>query len=160
MDGTRRNKLLALGALWGLLLAVPAALLMADRPSGLAVVCVLFAVVSGAVGTLLAGRRAALRGAGKRPGVVAALATGLFQGLFGGVAAAGLFWVLMTVIITGFSFGRPVPVSAFAGPGVLLGSFFVALSAFAYAVVGGVLLGPLSGALVNRISRRGGVGAR
>jgi hypothetical protein len=160
MDGTRRNKLLILGSLWGLLLAIPAVLVMADRPSGLAVVSVLFAVVSGAVGTLLAGRRAASRGDGKQPAIVAALGTGLFQGLFGGVVVAALFWVLMTIIITGFSVGRPVPISTFTEPGVLLGSFFVALSAFAYAVAGGVLLGPLSGALVNRISRTGGIGVR
>jgi hypothetical protein len=87
------------------------------------------------------------------------LGTGLAQGFFGGLVAAALFWAVMTVIITGFSFVRPVPPSALTEPSVLLGSFFVALSAFGYAVVGGLLLGPLFGTLVNRISRKGGADA-
>jgi hypothetical protein len=36
-----------------------------------------------------------------------------------------------------------------------MGSFFVALSAFTYALVGGVLLGPIFGTLVNRTVRAG-----
>jgi len=164
MSPRSRNRLLLLGALWGLLLAAPAALVMADRPSVLVAVSVLFAGASGAIGTLLAGRRAALRAARsskpRRPWALAGLGTGLAQGLFGGAVAASLFWVLMTVIISGFSFARPVPPSALTEPSVLLGSFFVALSAFGYAVAGGVLLGPLSGTLINRISRSGGVHAR
>ena len=40
-------------------------------------------------------------------------------------------------------------------PRVFLGSFFVALSTFAYALVGGVLLGPIFGTLVNRTVRAG-----
>jgi hypothetical protein len=41
-------------------------------------------------------------------------------------------------------------------PAVFLGSFFVALSVFLYAFVGGLLLGPVFGTLVNRTVRAGG----
>jgi len=161
MVPSTRNKLLLLGSVEGLVLALPAALLMADRPSGLVLVAVACAALSGAAGTLLAGRWAVLRrGSAKaRGGILGGLGTGLAQGCFGGLVAAALFWAVMTVIITGFSFARPVPPSALTEPSVLLGSFFVALSAFGYAVVGGLLLGPLFGTLVNRISRKGGADA-
>jgi len=170
MTPSVRNKLALLGAVEGLTLALPAALLMASRPSALVLMAVACALVCGAFGALLAGARAsrgrgtgsgrarASRGRGTgsgraRAAVVSGLGTGLVQGLYCGLAAAALFWVVMTVVITELSLGRPVEPAVFTQPGVLLGSFFVALSAFAYALVGCLLLGPIFGVLVNRISR-------
>jgi hypothetical protein len=82
------------------------------------------------------------------------------QGLFAGAMAAFLVWVLMSATITGLAAGRLVPPSAFTEPRVLLGSFFVALSAFVYALVGGLLLGPLFGRLVERTTAKEGGGVR
>lgn len=160
MTSSVRNKLALVGAVEGLALALPAVFLMASRPSALVLVAVACALVSGAFGAVVAGARVG-RGRGDGPGnpgkartaVVRGLGTGLVQGLFGGMAAAALFWVVMSVVITELSFGRPVSPSVFTQPGVLLGSFFVALSAFAYALAGSLLLGPVFGVLVNRISR-------
>ena len=55
MSAIVRNRLLGLGALWGLSLAVVPALVMVEplRPDGVLVVAVLCALLSGTVGTLL-----------------------------------------------------------------------------------------------------------
>jgi hypothetical protein len=81
--------------------------------------------------------------------------TGALQGLVGGIVAALLIWALMAVTISGFTLRNPVELSVLMSPRVFMGSFFVALSAFAYALVGGVLLGPIFGTLVNRTVRVG-----
>ncbi len=148
------GQLLALGVLWGLVLAAVPAFLMTEpyQLTGLLVAALACAVLSGAAGTLAAGRRAA-RGAG-RSKVVAGFGTGAFQGLVGGGVAALLFWALMALTISGFTLRNPVELSVLMSPRVFLGSFFVALSAFVYAFVGGVLLGPVFGTLVNRVVRR------
>lgn len=163
MAPATRNRLLLLGSLWGLVLAVPAALLMADGLSGLLVVAVGCALLCGALGTLLAGRRvvgALSAGRKRRTGVFGGMGTGVMQGLFAGVIAAFLVWVLMSATITGLAPGHLVSPSAFTEPRVLLGSFFVALSAFVYALVGGLLLGPLFGRLIERTTAKEGGGVR
>ncbi len=148
-------RLLALGALWGLLLAAIPALVMTEpyRLTGLLVAALLCAALSGAIGTLVAGRRA-VRSAG-RSGVLAGVGIGAFQGLVGGGVAALLFWALMALTISGFTLRDPVELSVFMSPRVFMGSFFVALSAFLYAFAGGLLLGPIFGTLINRIVRVG-----
>ncbi|MCA1716102.1 MAG: hypothetical protein LC781_04305 [Actinobacteria bacterium] len=156
MTSTVRNRLLALGVLWGLLLAAVPALYMTSpyRLTGLLVVGLASAALSGCVGTLVAGRRAAKKGGG-RPGLLAGVGAGTLQGLAGGVVAALLIWALMAVSISDFTLRNPVELSVLMSPTVFIGSFFVALSAFAYALVGGVLLGPIFGTLVNRTVRAG-----
>ncbi len=158
MTKTVRNRLLALGALWGVLLAAAPALLMTRpyRLSGFLAAALLCAAISGCVGTLAAGRRAARR---KESGwVLAGFATGFFQGLVGGAFAALLLWALMALTLSGFSLENPVELATLMSPRVFLGSFFVALSVFFYAVAGGLLLGPAFGTLVNRAvgAQRGG----
>ena len=152
MSATVRNKLLALGALWGVLLAAVPALVMTRpyRLSGFLVAALACAVVSGCLGTLAAGKRAAVRRAGGS--ILAALGTGLFQGLVGGAFASALVWALMALTLSGFTLENPVDLALFTSPRVFLGSFFVALSVFVYAVAGGLLLGPLFGTLVNRVA--------
>ena len=153
---TVRNRLLALGALWGLLLAVVPALLMTDpyQLTGLLVAGLACAALSGCVGTLVAGRRATKKGGG-RPGLLAGVGIGALQGLVGGLVAALLIWALMAVTLSGFTLRNPVELSVLMSPRIFLGSFFVALSTFAYALVGGILLGPIFGTLVNRTVRAG-----
>jgi len=148
------RRLLALGVLWGLLLAVIPVVMMAEpyQLTGLLVAALLCAALSGCIGTLAAGRRVA-KSTG-RSGVLAGVKTGAFQGLVGGGIAALLFWALMALTTSGFSLQNPVDVSILMRPQALLGSFFVALSVFWYAVVGGLLLGPVFGTLVNGITRK------
>ena len=156
MTATARNRLLALGVLWGLLLAVVPALLMTSpyQLTGFLVAGLVCAALSGTIGTLVAGRRAANKGGG-RSGLLAGIGTGALQGLAGGVVAALLIWALMAITLSGFTLRNPVELSVLMSPRIFLGSFFVALSTFAYALVGGVLLGPIFGTLVNCAVRAG-----
>jgi hypothetical protein len=163
MIASVRNRLLALGVLWGLLLAAVPALVMTDpyRLSGLLVASLVCAALSGCVGTLAAGRRAvrsaARSGSAGRSGLLAGFGTGASQGLVGGGVAALIFWGIMAVSISGFTLQNPVELSVLMEPAVFLGSFFVALSVFLYTCVGGLLLGPVFGTLVNRTVRTASV---
>jgi len=149
------SRLSALGALWGLVLAAVPAFVMTDpyRLTGLLVVALACAVLSGVVGTLIAGRQVAMKtrseGVGYS-GVIAGVRIGTSQGLVGGGVAALLFWALMAVTISGFTLRNPVELSILMSPRVFMGSFFVSLSVFVYAFVGGLLLGPIFGKLVER----------
>ena len=156
MTSTVLNRLLALGVLWGLLLAVVPALLMTNpyQLKGFLVAGLVCAALSGSLGTLVAGRRAATKG-GERSGLLAGVGTGALQGFAGGIVAALLIWALMAITLSGFTLRNPVELSVLMSPRVFLGSFFVALSTFAYALVGGVLLGPIFGTLINRTVRAG-----
>jgi hypothetical protein len=155
MTATVRNKLLLLGSVWGVLLAALPVLVMARHLTGFLVAALLVAALSGCVGTLVAGRRAARR-AGSGGTVLAGFGTGFLQGLVGGAFAAFLFWALTALTLSEFSLGNQVDPSALMSPRVFLGSFFVALSVFLYAVAGGTLLGPAFGRLVDRAVGGGG----
>lgn len=144
---------LALGVLWALLLAGPPALLMADGFSGSLAYVLAGAVLGGCLGALVAGRRAAARV--KRLGVRGGLGTGLVLGLVGGGVAAVLVWGLMAVQISGYVPGGAIEPAALMSPRAFLGSFFVSLSVFVYALAGSLLLGPLLGTLVNRVVKGG-----
>src|SRR5829696_8633226 len=155
MTATVRNRLLLLGSAWGVLLATVPALVMTRpyRLTGVLVAALVCAALSGCVGTLVAGRRAALREGGG--GLLAGLGTGFLQGLVGGTFAALLIWALMALTLSGFTLENPVELSTLMRPRVFLGSFFVALWVFLYAVAGGTLLGPAFGRLVDRAVREG-----
>jgi hypothetical protein len=156
MTSTVRNRLLALGVLWGLLLAAVPALLMTDpyQLTGFLVAGLACAALSGSLGTLVAGRRAVKKG-GERSSLLVGVLTGALQGLAGGIVAALLIWALMAITLSGFTLRNPVELSVLMSPRVFLGSFFVALSTFAYALMCGVLLGPIFGTLINRTVRAG-----
>jgi hypothetical protein len=64
----------------------------------------------------------------------------------------------MAFTISGFAPGRAVDLSSLMRPQVFPGSFFVSLSVFLYALVGGLLLGPVFGTLVNRVAKAGAKG--
>src|SRR5215212_6371683 len=133
MASSVRNRLLVLGVLWGLSLAVVPALVMTNpyRLTGFLDAALVCAASSGCVGTLVAGRRAAksnrAEGSG-RSEALAGLGTGALQGLVGGGVAALLFWALMAVTASGFTLRNPVELSVLMSPRVFVGSFFVALS--------------------------------
>ncbi len=155
---------MVLGALWGLVLAAVPAAVMSDpyQLTGYLVAALICAALSGCVGTLAACRPAARRasragGAGSSGLLLAGVGTGASQGIVGGGVAALLFWILMAGSVPGFTLRNPVELSVFMEPAVFLGSFFVALSVFLYAFVGGLLLGPVFGTLVNRTVRAGSV---
>ncbi len=158
MTSRVRNRLLALGVLWGLLLSVVPVLVMTSpyRLTGFLVAALICAALSGCIGTLAAGRRAARSApteGTRRSEVLAGLRTGASQGLVGGGVAALLFWVLIAVTASGFTLLDPVELSVLTSPRVFIGSFFVALSVLLYAFLGGLLLGPIFGTLVNRAVR-------
>lgn len=153
-----RSRLLILGVLWGLLLAAVPALVMTDpyKLTGFLVVALLCAAVSGAAGTFVAGMRTLRRAGRKSTGDAAALrgvAVGAAQGLVAVVLAALLFWVVTAVTISGFTTQDPVDLTVLISPRIFLGSFFVAPSAFD-TLVGGLLLGPLFGPLVERVASK------
>ena len=156
MTSNIRNRLLALGVLWGLLLAAVPALWMTNpyQLTGFLVAGLACAALSGSLGTAVAGRRAVKKG-GERSSLLVGVLTGALQGLAGGIVAALLIWALMAITLSGFTLRNPVELSVLMSPRVFLGSFFVALSTFAYALVGGVLLGPIFGTLINRTVRAG-----
>ncbi len=156
MTAAVRNRLLLLGALWGVLLASVPALVMTRpyRLTGFLVAALVCAALSGCAGTLAAGRRAARRKEGG--GVLAGFRTGLLQGLVGGSFAASLIWALMALTLSGFTLQNPVELSTLMSPRIFLGSFFVALSVFLYALAGGLLLGPAFGTLINRTAGKEG----
>ncbi len=159
MNAAVKNRLLGLGAAWGLCLAAIPAFVMSNplRPDTFLVAAVVCAILSGAVGTLAAGRRAAAAKKGRNE-VLARFGTGLIQGLVGGRVAALLFWGAMSFVISGFALGGSVDLSSLMRPQVFLGSFFVSLSVFLYVLAGGLLLGPVFGTLVNRAARAGAKG--
>src|ERR671911_1794255 len=104
MTATVRNRLLLLGSVWGVLLAALPALVMTRSLSGLFVAALLVAALSGSVGTLVAGRRAARR-KGRGGTVLAGLGTGFLQGLVGGGFAAAPLLGLTPLFLSGFSPG-------------------------------------------------------
>ena len=158
MTSRSRNRLLLLGSFWGLALATLPAFVMASpfRPTGFLLAALVFAALSGAIGAAVAGKRMLARvpvGDGARSWLVSGIKAGAVQGLVGGTVAALLIWALMAVTISGFSLRGPLEPSILMSPRVFLGSFFVALSVFVYALAGGLVLGPLFGALVERVVR-------
>ena len=152
-----RDRLLLLGAVWGLALAVVPAIVMTDlyELTGFLVVASLCAAVSGVAGTLVAGGRS------NRKGTRGAAAS---RGLWNRSRAAGRegrsCGALVPVsdgalTIPGFALRGPVELPVLMSPRIFPGSSFVALSAFAYTLVGGLLLlGPLFGPLAERAASK------
>ncbi len=165
MTARVRKRLVGLGVLWGLVLAaVPALVMTEPYPlTGFHVVALVCAALGSCIGTLVAGQTARSIGkdatrprAAGRSGLSGGAGIGALQGLVGGGVAALLFWALMALTISGFTLRNPVELSVLMSPRVFMGSFFVALSVFLYAFVGGLLLGPLFGTLINRTVKDAG----
>ena len=148
MTFARRDRFLILGAVCSLILAVLSALVMTEPYglSGFLVVALLCAAISGAADTLVDGRRTLRRILGRKSG-----ATAVLMGIVAGVLALLLLSLVMALTISGFTLRDPVQLSVLMSPRIFLVSFFVALSAFVYTSVGGLLFGPLFGPLVERV---------
>lgn len=156
MPAATCNRLAVLGGAWGLLLAALPAFVMSDGFSLFLLAALSCAAAAGAAGTLLTGLLAltGYRRNAKRPAVIRWSMTGAAQGLIAGSIAAFLVWTLMSLSISGLLSGRQVSLSEMMSPSVFYGSLFTSLSVFLYTVAGGLLLGPFSGPLVNRIVER------
>lgn len=74
--------------------------------------------------------------------------------LTGFLVVALLFWLVVAVTISGFTLQDPVERSVMMSSRISPGSFFVALSAFVYTLVGGLTPGPLFGPLVERAASK------
>ena len=156
-SAARNNRLLLLGAVWGLALAVVPAIVTTDpyELTGFLVVASPFAAVGWVAGTLVAGGRAnrkGTRGAAALRGLRDRSRAGGREGRSRGTLVPGSDGALT---ISGFTLRGPIELPVLISPRVFLGSFFVALSAFAYTLVGGLLLlDPLFGPLVERAASK------
>ncbi len=123
------NRVLALGALWGLVLAaLPAALSCAS--------------LSGAIGTLVAGSRAVAVPFARR-GLLAISGVGALQGLVSGTFAALSIWLALATTISEFSAGSSLKIlSLLWRPEIFVESATAAV--FVYTVAVGILLSPSS----------------
>lgn len=163
MSARTSNRLLALGALWGDLLAAVLVLCMTPRPYRLIsflIVALICAIASECAGALAAGRRVARSAEDPHPGILAGVRVGAAQGLVGGGFAALLFWLLMALATSGFTLQNPVDVSVLLRLQTILGGFFVALTVFLYTLAGRPLLGPVFDLLVRRAVRAGGASGK
>ena len=154
MVSSVRNKLLTLGALWGLLLAIFPAVLAFDRfaLSPFLISAFVCAGVSGAIGMLLAGRRAAATLAGR--GLLPAVRIGVLHGLVSAALAAVTIWLALTVTISGFSIVSPAEILAlFSRPAIFIEGAIAAIAVFVYTAAVGTVLSPVVGAAIRRIAR-------
>jgi len=116
---------------------------------------------SGAVGFWLAGRRAVRSGTdgsgGWTRGASRILATGVLQALAAAPLAAISIWLMMAINMSGFSeenLGELLNIlNIFRESTIWLESLIVAQAVFVYAVVVGLLLSPVSGMAIRRMSR-------
>ena len=157
MISSVRNRLLLLGALWGLVLAVlPAVLAFDDRfvLSPFLVAAFVCAGLSGAVGALVAGRWAAT--GSTRRGLLAVSSVGALQGLVSGTLAALSIWLALAITISGFSAGSPGEIlDLLRRPEIFIESSIAAIAVFAYTLIVGTLLSPVVGAVLCRLVRQG-----
>ena len=160
MSTSTRNRLTLSGALWGLLLALLPAILAFDgfALSPFLAAALLFSALSGAVGALVAGRRARLRPESGRTWASVS-GTGALQGIVAAVVAAISIWVALTATMTGFSPAAPARILLLlANPTIFLQSALAAFVVFVYAACAGLLLSPLVGSVILRLVHREGRG--
>ena len=154
MTTSVRNKLLVLGALWGLVLAILPAVLAFDRfaLSPFLISAFFCAGLSGAVGVLVAGRRAT--DAPERRGLLAVVRIGVLQGLVSAALAAVTIWFALTVTISGFSVGSPAEIlDLLLRPSIFVEGAIAAVAVFTYAAAVGTVLSPIVGAAIRRLVR-------
>ncbi|PLS84368.1 MAG: hypothetical protein CYG60_18325 [Actinobacteria bacterium] len=159
MSTILRNRLTLSGALWGLLLALLPATLAFDgfSLSPFLVAALLFSALSGAVGALVAGRRAR-RASGR--GWASVSGVGALQGIVAAVVATLSIWLALTATMTGFSPAAPGRLTILiSNPTIFLQSALAAVVVFVYAASVGLLLSPLVGSAILRLVRAEGRGS-
>lgn len=166
MNTTLRNRLLMFGAGWGLVLAAVPAVVAFDDPfavSPFLVAAHLCAASSGAAGALVTGRLAA-RGrvngeAGRWRAAFAGFRTGTVQALVAAPLAALSIWAALAINISGFSVENTGEIlkalRLFTEPGIWVESLVVAVAVLVYALTVGVVLAPISGAIMRWLASRG-----
>ncbi|MBA4115422.1 MAG: hypothetical protein H0X71_03085 [Rubrobacter sp.] len=155
MTSSVRNRLILPGALWGLVLAALPAVLAFDRfaLSPFLVAALACAGLSGAVGAVVAGRRA--MGLPESRGLLAVSSVGAVQGLVSGVLAAFSIWLALSITISGFSVGSPGEIlDLLRRPEIFIEGAVAAIAILLYTVVAGTLLSPVVGAVICRLVRR------
>ena len=162
MATTLRNRLALSGALWGLSLALlPSALAFDGFSLSPFLLAALFlSALSGAVGALVAGRRASRRVEHAARGWSVASGIGALQGIVMATLAALSIWLALTATMTGFSPAAPGRIlGLFSDPGIFLQSALAAIVILGYAVSLGLLLSPLVGSAILRLVREDDGGA-
>lgn len=171
MNTALRNRLLMFGAGWGFVLAAIPAVAAFDDPfavSPFLVAAHLCAASSGSAGALVAGRLAArgrLNGkAGRWRAASAGFRAGTVQALVAAPLAALSIWAALAINISGFSVENTGEIlkalRVFTEPGIWVESLVVAVAVLVYALAVGVILAPISGALVRWLVSEGSRGAR
>jgi MFS family permease len=156
MSTISRKRLTLSGSLWGLLLALlPAAFAFDGFSLSPFLLAALFlSALSGAVGALVAGRRAFRRLERAERSWSAASGIGALQGIVAAVLSTLLIWLALTATMTGFSPAAPAKILVlFRDPTIFLQSALAAVVVFAYAAFVGLLLAPLVGSLIMRLVR-------
>ena len=159
MTPTSRNRLTLSGALWGLLLALLPAAFAFDgfALSPFLAAALLFSALSGAVGALVAGRRARRRSSGR--GWASVSGIGALQGIVAAAVATLSIWFALTATMTGFSPAAPGrTLLLLADPAIFLQSALAAVVVFVYAACAGLLLSPLVGSAILLLVREEGRG--
>lgn len=154
-----RNRLILLGSLWGFVLVLVPAIVAFEDPFTLSpflISALLCAALSGAAGTVFAGRMATrlpLDEGGLRTSLLT-LRVGASQGFVTGLLAALSIWLAMTINMSGFSVARPAQLfNLVENPALFQQSFIVAYAVFVYSVIAGLLLAPVAGMLISKLSR-------
>lgn len=161
MSSSVRNRLVCIGLLWGAALAVFPAFFAFDDPFTLSpfLVCALLcSALAGIFAALSAGRwtlgRVARDG---RTGFFVPALSGTIHGVLFGLLVSFSVWVCLAVNISGFSTATPGNISNLVTePGIFLVSGVAAGAVLAYALAAGLLLSPLTGAVILRAARIGG----
>lgn len=161
MDASHRNLLLAVGALWGFVMAViPAEVAFAGplKLSPFLVSAFLAAALSAAAGTAFAGWFASGKRRGKRGWMRRAFSgtvIGLLQAVVTGALATVSIWIAITVTISGFSVATPENILRLVRtPELFLQGWIVGRAVLIYALVVGVAAAPLTGAFIDWLIHR------
>ncbi|MBA2691273.1 MAG: hypothetical protein H0U65_02095 [Rubrobacter sp.] len=149
------------GLVWGVALAVVPAVFAFDDPFTLspflvsAFVCSALAGVVGALVAAAWASRRMVRGGGS--GMLASVFAGVVHGLGFSVAASVSIWICLAVNISGFSTATPGNIfNLFGNPGIFEMRGIAARAIFVYTLAVGMVLSPVSGALVLRAVRMEG----
>ncbi|MGI9048389.1 MAG: hypothetical protein ACR2GU_03260 [Rubrobacteraceae bacterium] len=162
MSKRERNLLLLAGALWGFALAVVSSALAFGDPFSLSpflVSAYLCAALSSAAGAWVAGdlARRTRRRETRLGRFFATLLVGIVQALVAAPLAALSIWGALTINISGFSVENLEEVSKvldiFRDPLLFAQGLVAAEAILAYSLLVGLLLSPVVGATVNRLTR-------
>lgn len=148
----RKRGFIVFGVVWGFALAALPAFFAFDDPFTLspflvsAFVC---SMLAGVAGALFAGKWVS-----GRTGLFAGVFAGILHGVVFSVAVSVGVWICLAVNISGFSTAAPGNIFNLVGnPGIFEMSGIAAWAIFLYTLAAGVVLSPISGGVILRMSR-------